>query len=48
VVLMRERFLSGEEAAHFDYANLCDNNPRFDDLEQEAREAEERWFDEDD
>jgi hypothetical protein len=45
--LMRERFLDGMEADFYDYEGLSDNNPRFDDVEQQARDAEERWFDED-
>ena len=45
--LMRERFLSGEEKEFFDYDRLCDNNPGFDDIEQEGRDEEERWFDDD-
>ena len=47
LTVMRQRFLRGEEAAFFDYATLCDNNPGLDDLQQEARDAEERYFDED-
>ena len=47
LTVMRERFLAGEEGEYFEYAT-CDNNPRYDDIEQEARDAEERWFDEDD
>ena len=47
LALMRERFLRGDEGEHFDYASRCDNNPKFDDIEQESRDAEERWFDED-
>ena len=47
LALMRERFLRGDEGEHFDYGSRCDNNPKFDDIEQESRDAEERWFDED-
>ena len=43
--IMRERFLSGLEAEYFDYGRLCDHNPCYDDIEQEGRDAEERWFD---
>jgi hypothetical protein len=46
--VMRERFLSGEEREYFDYATFCDNISRFDDIEQESRDAEEAWFDDDD
>ena len=45
---MRERFLRGEEHDWFDYASLCDLNPHYDDLDQEGRDEEERWFDDDD
>jgi len=45
--IMRERFLAGDDHAFFDYATRCDNNLEFDDHEQEARDAEERWFDDD-
>lgn len=45
--VMRERFMRGDESPHFDYAARCDHNPALDDLEQESRDAEERWFDED-
>ena len=47
LVVMRERFLRGDEAEHFDYAARCDNNERYDDIEQQSRDMEERWFDED-
>ena len=47
LALMKDRFVRGDEAAHFDYAALCDHNLRYDDLEQEARDAEDRYFDED-
>ena len=46
--IMRERFLAGDEHEHFDYARRCDNNPAYDDHEQAARDAEERWFDDED
>ena len=46
--VMRERFLNGEEREHFDYATFCDNISRFDDIEQESRDAEDAWFDDDD
>ena len=46
--VMKDRFLRGDESAHFDYAALCDNNPRYDDLEQQARDAEDRYFDDSD
>jgi len=47
VRIMRERFLAGDEHRHYDYGARCDNNPDFDDHVQQARDAEERWFDED-
>ena len=47
LAVMRERFLNGEEAEYFDYDRVCDNNLRYDDIEQEGRDAEEAWFDDD-
>ena len=46
--IMRERFLAGEEHAFYDYSARCDNNPEYDDHQQQSRDAEERWFDDDD
>ncbi|KAL1508482.1 hypothetical protein AB1Y20_004583 [Prymnesium parvum] len=46
VRLMRERFLNGEDCAFFDYPAV-DDNERYDDTEQQSRDAEERWFDDD-
>ena len=36
-----KRFLRGDEGEHLDYGSRCDNNPKFDDIEQESRDAEE-------
>ena len=47
MAIMRERFLAGEEHEFFEYSSRCDNNPRYDDIEQESRDAEARYFDED-
>ena len=44
---MRERFLSGEDAPFFDYSTV-DGDERYDDTEQQGRDAEERWFDDSD
>ena len=46
--VMRERFLRGDEGAHFDYAARCDNDPKYDDIDQQSRDAEDAWFDQDD
>ncbi|XP_065715532.2 coiled-coil domain-containing protein 97 isoform X6 [Patagioenas fasciata] len=43
LALMYQRFLDGEDP-DFDYSQV-DENPDMDDLEAEAREAEERYFD---
>ena len=34
-------------SAHFDYSAV-DSNERYDDTEQQGRDAEERWFDDSD
>lgn len=44
---MRERFLSGADAEFFDYAR-CDEAEKYDDTAQQDRDAQDRWFDEDD
>ena len=40
-------FGSGEDATWFDYAAV-DGDERLDDVEQQGRDAEERWFDDSD
>ena len=42
---MKRRFLDGEDA--FDYSEI-DAHSGYDDLQQEGRDLEERWFDDDD
>ena len=42
---MKRRFLDGEAA--FDYSEI-DAHSGYDDLQQEGRDLEERWFDDDD
>ena len=45
--IMRERFIAGDDAQFYDYGRMCDENADYDDVEQQARDAEERWFDAD-
>ena len=47
VEAMRARFMNGEDGAWFDYSAV-EADARYDDLEQQARDAEEAWFDDDD
>ena len=38
---------TGEDHEHYDYERQCDHNPSYDDIEQQGRDEEERWFDDD-
>lgn len=41
--IMQNKFISGEEAEFFDYS-LCDTDERLDDLDQVQKDAEEKYF----